>query len=154
MGRAKRFRNSLEKRLHVGNQIDVVYLDKERVSGNEVIASKVVGNVEGKRVIILDDLISSGSTISVATRAVEKHGGEVWAACATHGLFVGRATENLQGVKRLVIADTIQPFRLDRQILARPAVPDPDSHDVRPSHPPNPRRRWFDQRSVEIAFRL
>jgi len=115
MGRAKRFRNALEKRLNVGNQIDVVYLDKERISGNDVIASKIVGDVEGKRVIILDDLISSGSTISVATRAAEKYGGEVWAACATHGLFVGRATENLKGVKRLVIADTIQPFRLDPQ---------------------------------------
>jgi ribose-phosphate pyrophosphokinase len=97
----------------MGNQIDVVYLDKERISGNEVIASKIVGDVKGKRVIILDDLISSGSTINVATRAVEKHGGEVWAACATHGLFVGRATNNLEGVKRLVVADTIQPFRLD-----------------------------------------
>ncbi len=113
MGRAKRFRSALEKRLHMGNQIDVVYLDKERISGNEVIASKIVGDVKGKRVIILDDLISSGSTIAAASRAVEKHGGEVWAACATHGLFVGKATQHLESVKRLVVADTIQPFRLD-----------------------------------------
>ncbi len=116
MGRAKRFRSALEKRLHLGNQIDVVYLDKERISGNEVIASKIVGDVKGKRVIILDDLISSGSTIAVAQRAVEKHGGEVWAACATHGLFVGQASRNLEKIQRLVVADTIQPFRLDPKI--------------------------------------
>lgn len=113
MGRARRFRNALEQRLGQTNQIGVVYLDKERITGDEVTGSKIVGRVDGKRVIILDDMIGSGGTIGLCVDAVEKHGGEVWAVCATHGLFVGRANEHLTRVPRLVITDTIQPFRLD-----------------------------------------
>ena len=113
VGRAKRFRNALERRLRQSNQIDVVYLDKERISGREVQGSKIVGNVEGKRVIILDDMISSGGTIALCAATVEKHGGEVWAACATHGLFVGDADKNLAAIPRVVVTDTIRPFRLD-----------------------------------------
>lgn len=118
MGRAKRFRNALEKRLKTPNRIDVAYLDKERLSGSEVLGSKIVGNVKDKRVIILDDMISSGGTIAIAADAVEKHGGEVWAACATHGLFVGKANENLGQIERVIVTDTIDPFRLDREAFA------------------------------------
>lgn len=113
MGRAKRFRNGLEKRLKLSNRIDVVYLDKERRNGGEIRGSKIVGDVEGKRVIILDDMISSGSTVAVSGQAVRKHGGEVWAVCATHGIFVGNADRNLEGIDRVVITDTIAPFRLN-----------------------------------------
>ena len=113
VGRAKRFRNALERRLRQQNQIDVVYLDKERISGREVQGSKIVGDVKGKRVIILDDIISSGSTMALGAETVAKHGGEVWAACATHGLFVGAADENLARIPRVVVTDTIRPFRLN-----------------------------------------
>ncbi|WP_166828762.1 ribose-phosphate diphosphokinase [Thalassoroseus pseudoceratinae] len=118
MGRAKRFRNALERRLRTPNRIDVAYLDKERLSGSEVAGSKIVGNVKDKRVIILDDMISSGGTIAIAAGAVAKHGGEVWAACATHGLFVGKANENLSQIERVIVMDTIDPFRLDRDAFA------------------------------------
>lgn len=113
MGRAKRFRNALEQRLQLTNQIGVVYLDKERVNGSEVRGTEIVGNVDGKRVIILDDMISSGQTIKVSAEAVREHGGEVYAVCATHGLFVGAARKNLENIPRLVVTDTIRPFRLD-----------------------------------------
>ncbi|QDT63993.1 ribose-phosphate diphosphokinase [Calycomorphotria hydatis] len=113
MGRAKRFRNALESRLQLHNKIDVAYLDKERMDGNSVKGSKVIGEIKGKRVIILDDMISSGGTVSICVDAVNKHKGEVWAVCATHGLFVGNGVEkNLEEVPRLVITDTIRPFRL------------------------------------------
>lgn len=113
MGRAKRFRNALERRLNLHNEIGVVYLDKERLGEAEVRGSKIVGDVEGKRVIILDDMISSGGTVAVAAEAITKHGGKLWAVCATHGVFVGEADENLSGIDRLVITDTIAPFRLE-----------------------------------------
>lgn len=112
MGRAKRFRNVLEKRLKLHNQIDVVHVDKERVNGNEVRGSKIVGDVEGKRVLVLDDVISSGRTIQLCVDSVRKHGGDVWAVCATHGVFTEGANEYLADVPRLVITDTIRPFRL------------------------------------------
>ena len=113
MGRARRFRNALETRLQTKNAIGVAYLDKERVDGDTVRGTSVVGDVAGKRVIVLDDMISSGGTVRLCADAVERHGGEVFAVCATHGLFVGKAAENLAGIPRVVITDTIRPFRLD-----------------------------------------
>ena len=113
MGRARRFRNALETRLQTKNAIGVAYLDKERMDGATVRGTSVVGDVAGKRVIVLDDMISSGGTVRLCADAVERHGGEVFAVCATHGLFVGKAAENLAGIPRVVVTDTIRPFRLD-----------------------------------------
>lgn len=113
MGRAKRFRNALERRLGLSNRIDVVYLDKERMSGSEVQGSKIVGEVGGKRVLLFDDMISGGGTLQLSADAVEKHGGTVWAACASHGIFVGKPNETLANIPRLIVTDTIRSFRLD-----------------------------------------
>ena len=113
MGRARRFRNALERRLGLANQIGVVYLDKERSTSGQVKGSKIVGDVTGRQVIILDDMISSGSTVALSADAVRQHDGEVWAICATHGMFVGRAAEHLAGIDRIVVTDTIVPFQVN-----------------------------------------
>lgn len=114
LGRSRRFRNALERRLNLVNQIPVYTVDKERLNGS-VRGGKIDGDVKGKRVIVLDDMISTGSTINLCVETVEKNGGELWAVCATHGLFVGQAAENLRKVPRLVITDTIPPFRLNKE---------------------------------------
>lgn len=113
MGRCRRLRNSIEKRLGVENKIQLAYVDKER-KGDKVEGSQIIGNVSGKRVLIHDDMIASGSTIQISCDAVESHGGEVWAVCCTHGFFTGEASKKLEKVKRLIVTDTIEPFRLDR----------------------------------------
>ena len=113
MGRARRFRNALEVRLQTRNAIGVAYLDKERIDGATVRGSRIVGEVAGRRVIILDDMISSGGTVKLCADAVVAEDGEVFAACATHGLFVGDVEANLEHVPRVVVTDTIRPFRLD-----------------------------------------
>jgi ribose-phosphate pyrophosphokinase len=97
----------------LSNRIDVVYLDKERMSGSEVQGSKIVGEVGGKRVLLFDDMISGGGTLQLSADAVEKHGGTVWAACASHGIFVGKPNETLANIPRLIVTDTIRSFRLD-----------------------------------------
>lgn len=114
LGRCRRFRNALESRLNLSNQIPVYPLDKERVSGNKVRGGQIYGDVAGKRVIVLDDMISTGSSIALCAETVAKQGGELWAVCATHGLFVGQAEENLKNIPRLIVADTIPPFRLNK----------------------------------------
>lgn len=111
MSRARRFREGLERRTNRFDQIDLAYFDKER-SASGVSGSKIVGDVKGRPAIILDDMIASAGTIKAAAEAIERHGGTVWGACATHGLFIGQARENLARVERLVITDTIPPFRL------------------------------------------
>jgi len=107
MHRAKSFRTALEKKLGRENQIDVAYVDKERKSdSNDVEGDKIVGDVSGKKVIIVDDMISTGGTLILAKKTIEKFGGEVWAAVATHGLFFGDAKERMQELPRVVVTDT------------------------------------------------
>jgi ribose-phosphate pyrophosphokinase len=116
MGRARRFRDAVSERL--GREIDTVCIDKSRVGG-VAEGERVIGDVKDKWVILLDDMISSGKTVLVSQKAVEKAGGRIWAVCCTHGLFVGNANEYLAEIPHLVTTDTVLPFRLNDQILNR-----------------------------------
>ncbi len=94
--------------------------------GKKVEAYGVMGDVKGKEVLLFDDMISSGKTLDVATTAIEKAGGRVRAAVATHGLFVGNANENIsklieKGVK-VIVTDTVEPFRLHPEIRGKLSV--------------------------------
>lgn len=112
--RARRFRESLEKHLCKLNQIGLANLDKERDTGTgKLRGDKIIGDVKDKDVIIIDDMIASGSTIRKAADAIVAHGGRVYAVIATHGLFIGSdAGDNMAGIPRIIIADTVPPFRL------------------------------------------
>lgn len=113
LGRAKKFRNEIENRLQLNNKIPVLHLDKERKPTGELKDSgEINGDVTDKRIIIYDDIISSGSTIKLCCKTVEKYGGKVWAVCATHGIFTERANENLKDVERLVVTDSVNPVNL------------------------------------------
>ncbi len=67
----------------------VAIVRKTRVSGAAVRAEELVGQVEGRSALIVDDMISTGSTIEAAARVLRAHGatGDIVVA-ATHGLFV------------------------------------------------------------------
>ncbi len=116
LSRAKKFRNEIENRLGLSNKISVLHLDKERKVSGELKESsgEINGDVKNKRVIIYDDIIASGGTIKLCCDSVKKYGGEVWAVCATHGIFTEKANENLKCVERLVVTDTIPPIKLAR----------------------------------------
>lgn len=118
MTRARRFRESLEKRLKRPNQIELAYLDKKRLPDGHLEGNKIIGDVEGKHGILIDDMIASGGTLKMCYDVALKQNCEIWCVCATHGLFVGNADDNLKGIPRIMIADTIPPFRLkDRSRL-------------------------------------
>lgn len=112
MERVRKFRNVLERMLKLENQIEVVYLDKQRISGKEVRGDKIIGNIDGKKIIIIDDMIASGRTIKLSCDAVNRQNGEIWAVCATHGLFISPAEEYLSSIPRILVTDSIPPFRL------------------------------------------
>ena len=114
MSRAKWFARSLEKRIQAempNETVGLAYFDKERISSSEIKGSQIIGDIRGKNVIIVDDMISSGGTIKRSGEAIEKFGGKLWGACATHGLFTSESMKNLAGIPRLFIADTI-PVKL------------------------------------------
>lgn len=117
MGRVKRFRKALSDRLKT--DVGLAYLDKTH-HGKLIQGHEIIGEVKGKTVVILDDMISSGATLVECSKAVEANGGILWAAGATHGLFVGKVNENLSSLDHVIITDTINPVgRLNEQNMAK-----------------------------------
>jgi ribose-phosphate pyrophosphokinase len=90
---------------------DLAIIDKRRRSGDRVKAAHLVGDVEGRTVLMFDDMISTAGTVSEAARIVKHHGAKDVMVSATHGVFVGLACDRLAEapVKRVVVTNTI-PF--------------------------------------------
>ncbi len=82
---------------------------KRRLSPDEVETNRLIGDVEGKTVILVDDAIHTGGTMVSAAKEVMKRGAKEVYACATHGIFAGNSLEKIENspIKELVITDTI-----------------------------------------------
>jgi ribose-phosphate pyrophosphokinase len=91
-------------------------IDKRRESGSEVVSKRLIGSVEGKTVLMVDDMISTAGTICEAAKLVMENGATKVIAAATHGLIVGPAVERIinSPISEIIITDTIAPdSRLD-----------------------------------------
>ena len=74
---------------------DLAIIDKRRTSGSSVTVKNLIGDVEGRTVLMFDDMISTAGTICEAAKVVREHGARaVYAAC-THPLMVGLALQRL-----------------------------------------------------------
>ena len=84
-------------------------IDKRRPSANVAEVVNVVGEVKGKDVIIPDDMIDTGGTMSEAIHALKRLGAEDIYCCATHALLSGPAVERLMNspVTEVVVTNTI-----------------------------------------------
>ncbi|MGE5178891.1 MAG: ribose-phosphate diphosphokinase [Bacteroidota bacterium] len=84
-------------------------VDKRRPRPDAVEMMNVIGEVEGKNVVIFDDIVSTGSTLVEAAKALKDAGARDIYAAATHGVLCGGAVELIAGspVKELVVTDTI-----------------------------------------------
>lgn len=85
-------------------------VDKRRQKANVCEVMNIIGDVRGKKVILVDDMIDTAGTLCNAAKAIIEIGGaeEVY-ACATHGVLSGPAIERIQAspIKELVLLDTI-----------------------------------------------
>lgn len=110
--RAEAFRDALERRL--GRPVDRAFMEKYRSAG-VVTGDRLVGEVAGRLVIIIDDLISSGGTIARAAAACRQRGARTIYAAASHGVFGRGAGAMLAGagLSGVVVTDTVSPFRLE-----------------------------------------
>ena len=86
-------------------------MDKRRQRANVSEVMNIIGSVEGKRVILVDDMVdTAGSLCNAAKAIIEKGGAREVYACATHGVLSGPAVERIaeSPIKELVFLDTIQ----------------------------------------------
>jgi len=84
-------------------------IDKRRAKANVSEVMNIIGDVEGKKAILIDDMIDTAGTICNAAQAlIEKGAVEVY-ACATHAVFSGPALERLKNsaFTRVVVTDSI-----------------------------------------------
>lgn len=87
----------------------VVMVDKRRTAPNVAKALNIIGEVEGKNAIILDDMIDTAGTLCEAAHAVFSRGATRVCAVATHGVFSGPAVQRIfeSGIDRVIVTDTI-----------------------------------------------
>ena len=83
-------------------------LQKERIDGRTVKLHLGEMEVKGSRVLILDDIISTGGTIGTATVGLKEQGAETVFAVAIHGLFIEDALNRLRDCDELACSDTIE----------------------------------------------
>lgn len=102
VGRARKFTEKLD--------LPLAIIDKRRPKANVSEVMNIIGDVKGKRVILIDDLIdTAGTLVHAANALIEKGGATEIYACATHGVLSGPAIERIQNspIKELTILDTI-----------------------------------------------
>ncbi|MFM1830127.1 MAG: Ribose-phosphate pyrophosphokinae [Planctomycetota bacterium] len=97
--------------------VDLAIIEKRRGTATEVSARNVIGDVRGKNVLMFDDMVTTGGTVTEAARvACERGATGVFIAC-THAVMAGMAVERLAGpdITGVVVTDTIPlDGRLDR----------------------------------------
>jgi ribose-phosphate pyrophosphokinase len=88
---------------------DLAIVDKRRSGPTEIEAMHVIGEVKDRNVILVDDMISTATSITEAAKHCRKKGAkDIW-ICGTHAVLAGKAVEKLQKapVKEVVVTDTI-----------------------------------------------
>lgn len=94
------------------NDAELAIIDKRRPRPNEAQIMNIIGDVEGKHCIVMDDMVDTGGTLCQAANALKREGAASVRAYCTHAILSGRAVENFEDSKidELVVTDTI-PLR-------------------------------------------
>jgi ribose-phosphate pyrophosphokinase len=90
-------------------EAEMVVCDKHRKRANEIASMRVIGDVTGKDVVIVDDIIDTAGTISKAANLIMENGANTVRAVCTHPVLSGAAYENLEksALTELLVTDTI-----------------------------------------------
>lgn len=104
LGSVTRARNFAER---IGCPIAIV--DKRRQKANVCEVMNIIGNVKGKKIILVDDMVDTAGTLCNAASAILESGAIEINACATHAVLSGPAIERIKGspIKQLILLDTI-----------------------------------------------
>lgn len=97
---------ALAKRL---DDADLAIIDKRRPKANEAQVMNIIGDVEGRSCVILDDLVDTAGTLCKAADALKEHGAARVSAYCTHAVLSGPAVDNINSsnLDELVVTNTI-----------------------------------------------
>lgn len=104
VGNVKRARMYAER---MGGELAII--DKRRVSGSDVKIGTIIGDVKGKTVLMMDDIIATAGTVCDAARLCKDKGAEKVYVGATHAVLCGPAAERLANapIDRVLVTDTV-----------------------------------------------
>lgn len=96
----------------------LVICDKERRKANEIAGMTVIGEVEGKDVIMVDDIVDTAGTLSRAANIIMEKGAKSVRALCTHPVLSGNAYENIDAsmIKELIVCNTIPLKKKSKKI--------------------------------------
>jgi len=99
---------------------DLAIIDKRRPRANEAQVMNIIGDVEGRSCVIVDDLVDTAGTLCRAAEALKDHGATKVAAYCTHPILSGPAVDNITGscLDELVVTNTI-PLRPEARACAK-----------------------------------
>jgi ribose-phosphate pyrophosphokinase len=99
---------------------DLAIIDKRRARPNESQVMNLIGDVEGRSCIIIDDMVDTAGTLCEAARVLKERGAVRVAAYCTHPVLSGRAVSNIENsvMDELVVTDTV-PLRPDAAACSR-----------------------------------
>ena len=91
----------------LGGELAIIH--KRRVSGRKVECKEIIGDIEGRNVVMCDDIISTAGTVCEAAKLLKERGAKSVIAGATHGVFAGEAVERIKAAPfdEVVVTDTI-----------------------------------------------
>jgi ribose-phosphate pyrophosphokinase len=89
---------------------DLAIIDKRRPQANEAKVMNIIGDVEGRTCVLIDDMVDTAGTLCKAAQALKEHGAERVVAYCTHPVLSGPAVKNISGsmLDELVVSNTIQ----------------------------------------------
>ena len=98
--------------------VDLALCYKQRKKANKIESMTIIGDVEGKDVVIIDDMIDTAGTLTMSSQLFMDHGAKSVSACCTHALLSGPAHERIENsvLKELVVTNTIPLKRKNKKI--------------------------------------
>ena len=101
---------------YLGGELAIVH--KRRVSGSEVEAQEIIGDVHGRNILMFDDIISTAGTICSAAALIKERGAEKVYVGATHGIFAAQALDRLAQapIDQVVVTNTIPQNETSKKI--------------------------------------
>jgi ribose-phosphate pyrophosphokinase len=101
-------------------ECDLAIIDKRRPKANVAKVMNIIGDVQGRTCVIMDDMVDTANTLCEAARALKEHGAERVLAYCTHPVLSGKAVERIENsaLDKLVVTDTI-PLREDARSCVR-----------------------------------